>query len=220
MDLGGGSWTIAATPALNQYGGPVTITVTVSDGTTTTNETFDVTVTAGERCAGDHGAGGSDDRRRRDDGGAALYRERRGDGGGRPDGDGGEQQHDAHSQRQPDLSGSGRRQLDDRRHAGANQFGGPVTITVTVSDGTTTTNETFDVTVTAVNDAPVVAANTGSTVARGGTDSITIGELQVTDVDNTPAQLTYTVTVGPVNGQLELTHCSRRGHQQFHAGAD
>ena len=42
-------------------------------------------------------------------------------------------------------------------------------------------------------------------MARGGTDPITIAELQVTDVDNTPAQLTYTVTVGPVNGQLELT---------------
>ncbi|MBK5281449.1 MAG: hypothetical protein JJE16_05120, partial [Nitrospiraceae bacterium] len=86
-----------------------------------------------------------------------------------------------------------------------NQFGGPVTITVTVDDGTTTTNETFDVTVTAVNDVPTVAANTGSTVAQGGTDPIIISELQVTDVDNTPAQLTYTVIVGPVNGQLELT---------------
>ncbi|MGH7261676.1 MAG: beta strand repeat-containing protein, partial [Nitrospiraceae bacterium] len=46
VNLGGGNWTIAATPALNQFGGPVTITVTVNDGTTTTNETFDVTVTA------------------------------------------------------------------------------------------------------------------------------------------------------------------------------
>ncbi len=86
-----------------------------------------------------------------------------------------------------------------------NQFGGPVTITVTVNDGTTSTNETFDVTVTAQNDPPVVAANTGSTVARGGTDVITNVELQITDVDNTPAQLTYTVTTGPVNGRLELT---------------
>jgi hypothetical protein len=86
-----------------------------------------------------------------------------------------------------------------------NQTGGPVTITVTVSDGTTSTNETFDVTVTAQNDAPGVAANTGSTVVWGGTDPITNGELQVADLDNTPAQLAYTVTVGPVNGQLELT---------------
>ena len=86
-----------------------------------------------------------------------------------------------------------------------NQSGGPVTITVTVSDGTTTTTETFDVTVTPQNDAPVVAANNGSTVAIGGTDVLTAGELQVTDVDTLPAQLTYTVTVPPVNGQLEFT---------------
>ena len=46
VDLGSGNWTIEATPALNQNGGPVTVTVTVDDGTTTTNETFDVTVTA------------------------------------------------------------------------------------------------------------------------------------------------------------------------------
>ena len=46
MNLGGGNWTIEAAAATNQNGGPVTITVTVNDGTTTTNETFDVTVTA------------------------------------------------------------------------------------------------------------------------------------------------------------------------------
>ncbi|MDA1016599.1 MAG: cadherin domain-containing protein [Planctomycetota bacterium] len=44
VDLGSGNWTIEASPALNQNGGPVT--VTVDDGTTTTDETFDVTVTA------------------------------------------------------------------------------------------------------------------------------------------------------------------------------
>ena len=51
----------------------------------------------------------------------------------------------------------------------ANQYGGPVTITVTVSDGTTTTNETFDVTVTAVNDAPAITALADQTIAEDGT---------------------------------------------------
>ena len=46
VDGGGGNFTIAATPAANQNGGPVTITVTVDDGSTTTDETFTVTVTA------------------------------------------------------------------------------------------------------------------------------------------------------------------------------
>lgn len=44
-DLGGGNWTIAATGALNQHGGPVTITVSVNDGTATVSETFDVAIT-------------------------------------------------------------------------------------------------------------------------------------------------------------------------------
>ena len=43
-DLGGGNWTIAATGALDQVDGPVTITVTVDDGAVTTDEVFDVTI--------------------------------------------------------------------------------------------------------------------------------------------------------------------------------
>ena len=73
----------------------------------------------GQRCPDDHGAGRSGDPRGRHDGGAALYGERRGDGRGQSDGDGGEQQYDDHPQRQPDPGGPGRRQLDHRRHAGA-----------------------------------------------------------------------------------------------------
>ncbi|MEZ5942608.1 MAG: Ig-like domain-containing protein [Planctomycetaceae bacterium] len=44
VDLGSGNWTVEAAPAANQFGGPVTITLTVDDGTTTTQTTFDVTV--------------------------------------------------------------------------------------------------------------------------------------------------------------------------------
>jgi hypothetical protein len=62
---------------------------------------------------------------------------------------------------------------------------------------------TFDV--TAVNDAPVLTANTGSTVAEGGTDTIDSSELAVTDVENLAAQLTYTIGTGPAYGRLELT---------------
>ena len=59
VDLGGGNWTITAVPALNQNGGPVTITVTVNDGTTTTNEMFDVTVTPVNDAPVVAGAGGT-----------------------------------------------------------------------------------------------------------------------------------------------------------------
>ena len=44
-DDGAGNWTLVATPAAN-LNGTATITLTVDDGTTTTDETFVVTVTA------------------------------------------------------------------------------------------------------------------------------------------------------------------------------
>jgi VCBS repeat-containing protein len=59
--------------------------------------------------------------------------------------------------------------------------------------------------VIAVNDSPVLSANTGSTVTEGGTDTISSSELAVTDVDHTPAQLTYLIGTGPAHGRLELT---------------
>ncbi len=59
--------------------------------------------------------------------------------------------------------------------------------------------------VTAVNDAPVVTANTGTTVAEGGTDTIDSSELAVSDVEQAAAQLTYSIGTGPAYGRLELT---------------
>ncbi len=64
---------------------------------------------------------------------------------------------------------------------------------------------TFNLTVTPVNDAPSLGANTGSTALEGGVDTITSSELRVNDVDSTAAQLTYTVTTLPTRGRLELT---------------
>jgi hypothetical protein len=67
----------------------------------------------------------------------------------------------------------------------ANASGGPVTITVTVSDGTASTSTTFDVTVTAVNDAPV---NTAPAGVAGHQDtpitfSTAVNHVVVADVD-------------------------------------
>ncbi|MGE0468789.1 MAG: cadherin domain-containing protein [Nitrospira sp.] len=77
------------------------------------------------------------------------------------------------------------------------------TVTITDDVGNTTT-QVISVTVTAVNDAPTLIANTGSTVAEGGTDTIAASELVVTDVDTNDAQLTYTIGTGLAHGQLEL----------------
>ena len=74
----------------------------------------------------------------------------------------------------------------------ANQSGGPVTITVLVSDGTLTASDTFSVMVNAVNDAPAItpiANQTANANATIGPLSFTVG-----DVDNAVAGLTVSGT--------------------------
>jgi len=67
----------------------------------------------------------------------------------------------------------------------ANRTGGPATITVTVNDGTTTTQTTFDVTVTAVNDAPTILLP-GSVVnfAEGDAATVIDSLSVVSDIDS------------------------------------
>jgi hypothetical protein len=81
------------------------------------------------------------------------------------------------------------------------------TVGFTVADGDGATSVSYDatVTVTAVNDEQVLATNTGTTVAEASTGTvITAAMLATTDVDNTPAQLVYTLSAVPVNGTLRL----------------
>ncbi|MCP4169306.1 MAG: hypothetical protein GY758_00870, partial [Fuerstiella sp.] len=66
---------------------------------------------------------------------------------------------------------------------GLNQTGGPATITVSVNDGTTTTQTTFDVMVTAVNDAPIDVTLSGSVVDENSADGTIIGNVSGTDPD-------------------------------------
>jgi len=63
--------------------------------------------------------------------------------------------------------------------------------------------ETAGITVTDVNDEQVLGTNTGTTVLEGSVGNvITTAMLQTTDVDNTSAQLVYSVTGVPANGVL------------------
>jgi VCBS repeat-containing protein len=81
-------------------------------------------------------------------------------------------------------------------------------VTFSVRDSTNLydpTPNTLTVNITAVNDRPVITANSGSSVAEGGTDTITSAELAAVDVDNSAAQLRFSVGTGPAHGRLELT---------------
>ncbi|MBA5869951.1 MAG: tandem-95 repeat protein, partial [Nitrospira sp. CR2.1] len=85
-------------------------------------------------------------------------------------------------------------------------YNGSDSFTVTITDDAgTSSTQVISVTVTPVNDAPTLMANTGSTAAEGGTDTIDSSELAVADVDNSAAQLTYSIGTGPTYGRLELT---------------
>ncbi|MCS6288724.1 MAG: DUF4347 domain-containing protein [Nitrospira sp.] len=91
-------------------------------------------------------------------------------------------------------------------YQGAFNFTGSDTLTVTSTDATSGSDvDTVAITVTSQNDAPTLSANTGSTAAEGGIDTITASELAVTDVDNSATQLTYSIGTGPAYGRLELT---------------
>ncbi len=97
-------------------------------------------------------------------------------------------------------------------HSTAHLFGNDAdTIEVLVNDNGNTGSGggsdqnlgTVNVDITAVNDEEVLATNTGVTVAEGSTGNVvTTAMLHTTDVDNTPGQITYTLTSVPTNGFL------------------
>jgi VCBS repeat-containing protein len=90
-------------------------------------------------------------------------------------------------------------------HAGGENTSDQFTFTVTDGAGGAVTATVFNITVTPVNDPPVIGTNNGLTLGEGATATITTALLEVTDVDSTPAQIEYTVMVPPTNGRLELT---------------
>ena len=87
--------------------------------------------------------------------------------------------------------------LTSIQDTGGTANGGLDTTTLSVADTTT---------VVAVNDAPTLSNNGFS--AQGGitplTHTISTSELNATDVDNTDAELTYTVTTLPTKGVLKV----------------
>jgi hypothetical protein len=73
-----------------------------------------------------------------------------------------------------------------------------------VSDGgRTSTGNTFNINIGTVNDAPVIAANTGTTVIEGARVTITDTMLDSTDTDDTETGLTYTAS-SYVRGHIEV----------------
>ena len=77
----------------------------------------------------------------------------------------------------------------------------------TIVEGQVTTDtDNITITVNTVNDAPLLATNTGITLTEGSTGTIiTTAMLNEGDPDDNGAGLTYTVTTIPANGTLRLS---------------
>ena len=88
-------------------------------------------------------------------------------------------------------------------HDGSETLTDSFTFNVT-DGGQTLPLETFNITITPVNDAPTINVNTGTPITEGGTVVVTSTMLDSLDVDNTDTQLTYTAS-GYVLGQIEVS---------------
>ncbi|MGV6818004.1 MAG: tandem-95 repeat protein [Thiotrichales bacterium] len=99
--------------------------------------------------------------------------------------------------------------LGSLSYQGNLNFNGSDTLTVLSTDASgATDSDTVAITINAVNDEQSLDTNAGLTLNEGATASITSAMLATTDVDNTPAEISYSVTTLPGNGQLELTTAS------------
>ena len=85
-------------------------------------------------------------------------------------------------------------------------FNGPINLTVsaTSTEGITSTGQPLPVDVAAVNDAPELYGDGELTLGAGNSATITNEDLQLTDVDDNPEDLTYHLTDGPDHGTLFL----------------
>ena len=91
------------------------------------------------------------------------------------------------------------------------------TLTFVANDGDADSNSAVTtIQIFAQNDEEALVVNNGDTVAEGSSNNIiTTALLQTIDVDNTPAELTYTVNSLPANGTLFRNNVALRVNDTF-----
>ena len=90
-------------------------------------------------------------------------------------------------------------------HDGGETTGDSFVFSVSDEDGGTISNQTFDITVSPVNDPPEVVVNNLLTVSVNGTQNIRSNQLQTSDAESVDSNITYTVTSAPTQGTLSHT---------------
>ena len=217
MVLGGSgaNRTVTVTPVANASGGPATITLTVSDGMSSAIETFNVTVTPVNDPPTISAVADVTINEDTSTGPLAFILSD-------PDTTLTSLTVTASSSNQaliPNaniaLGGSGANRTVTVTPV-ANASGGPATITLTVSDGMSSAIETFNVTVTPVNDPPTISAVADVTINEDtSTPAIAF---TVFDLETTPAKLVITasssnpslipvenITLGGTDGNRTIT---------------
>ena len=85
-------------------------------------------------------------------------------------------------------------------------FNGSDAFTYEVNDGNGgTAQSTVMITVTPVNDTPVITTNNPLNISEEDTRTITSALLEATDPDNTPAEIVYTITSTPSSASVRLS---------------
>ncbi|KQP07491.1 hypothetical protein ASF26_21595 [Methylobacterium sp. Leaf93] len=92
--------------------------------------------------------------------------------------------------------------LSSLNYKGTADFNGSDELKVVTTDGTMSDSDTVAITVSAVNDAPVLTGSLSATVAEGGRYVLTATELGYTDAD-VGDDVTFTVT-NPTNGTVQV----------------
>lgn len=187
----GANRTITLTPVANATGGPATITVNVSDGVTTTQMTFQVTLTATNDAPTITPIGGTTTPEDTAVGPIAFTVQDAESAAGALTVSAFSSDQSLVRDADIVISGTGANRTISFVPV-ANAVGGPATITVRVSDGVESSSSTFDVTVTSSNDPPEISAISDVTVDED-TDAGPI-RFTVSDVDSPVGDLTITAT--------------------------
>ncbi len=98
----------------------------------------------------------------------------------------------------------------------AADMNGSAQITIRASDPAGRSVDTlFTVSVSPVNDAPVLQTNAGKLLTGAEPTTISRAELRTTDIDNADTELVYTLTVLPSNGELLLNGIAMSVNDSF-----
>ena len=112
--------------------------------------------------------------------------------------------------------------IDGIAFASSANFFGPATLSITVDDlgntglgGALSASRVIPINVTPVNDPPVLTGTKTATVLEGGSVIITSAMFQLTDIENAPTDLVFTIVANSGDGEFTRSGVSLRTGDSF-----